>query len=240
MSFYRTLVVSDHWFASAARRCYRTVEQFSVPAPRIICVPFLWIVITLTYLWYFLYRVLVCEPLFKACCRSFGKNLHTGAHLHKIEGKGELILGDNVLIDGRCGFMFAALFSEAPTVSIGDNTGIGHNCYFIVGKRITIGKNCRISGHVRLFDSPGHPLDPEKRQAGFPPDLDSVRPITIGHNVWLGTGAVIFPGVTIGDNSVVSVQAVVMSDVPSNVLVAGNPARKILSLEPIRGGSAKV
>jgi maltose O-acetyltransferase len=109
-----------------------------------------------------------------------------------------------------------------------------------VGRRITIGKNCKIASHVRIFDSPGHPLDSEKRQAGFPPDLDSVRPITIGHNVWLGTGAVVFPGVTIGDNSIVSSNAVVMSDVPSGVLVSGNPARKVLSLEQIRSNSGKV
>jgi acetyltransferase-like isoleucine patch superfamily enzyme len=240
MSLYRTLATSDRWFATVARRCYRTVAQFSLPAPRVIFIPILWTVLTLRQLWYFAYRVLVCEPLFKVYCRSYGRNLHTGVYFHWIQGKGDLILGDNVLIDGKCGFTFAARFSDTPTLSIGDNTGIGHNCSFIVGSRITIGKNCKIASHVRIFDSPGHPLDSEKRQAGFPPDLDSVRPITIGHNVWLGTGAVVFPGVTIGDNSIVSSNAVVMSDVPSGVLVSGNPARKVLSLEQIRSNSGKV
>ena len=240
MSLYRTFVMSDHWFARVVRRCHHAVTQFSIPAPKVIFMPILWTVLILREFWYFVYRVLVCEPLFKAYCRSYGKNLHTGVYLHWIQGKGDLILGDNVLIDGKCAFTFAARFSETPTLSIGDNTGIGHDCSFIVGRGITIGKNCKIASRVRLFDSPGHPLDPEKGQAGFPPDLDNVRPITIGHNVWLGTGAVVFPGVTIGDNSVVSINAVVMSDVPSNVLVSGNPARKILSLQQIRDSSCKV
>jgi acetyltransferase-like isoleucine patch superfamily enzyme len=237
MSLYRTLAVSDHWFARVVRRCYRAMTQFSLPAPRVVFIPLLWAVLALRQSWSFMSRVLFCEPLFKVYCRSFGKNVHTGDYLHWIQGKGDLILGDNVLIDGKCSFVFAARFSEAPTLTIGDNTGIGHGCSFIVAKRITIGKNCRIAGGVRLLDSPGHPLDPEKREAGFPPDLESVRPITIGHNVWLGTGVIVFPGVTVGDNSVVSSYAVVMNDVPPNVLVAGNPARKLLSLEPTLSAS---
>ena len=239
MSLYRKLALSDHWFARAVRRCHRAVNRFSVPAPKLIFIPILSTVLVLRQLWYFVYRVFFCEPLFKAYCRSYGKSVHTDVYFHWIQGSGDLLLGDNVLIDGKCSFCFAARFSEAPTLSIGDNTSVGHHCTFVVGKRITIGKDCRIASDVLLFDSPGHPLDPEKRQAGFPPDLESIRPITIGNNVWLGTGAVIFPGVTVGDNSIVSVHAVVMSDVPSNVVVSGNPARKILSLEPNRTGPAK-
>ena len=240
MSLYRTIALSDHWLARVARRCYRAVTNLSVPAPRVIFLPILWTVLALRESWQFVYRVFVCEPLFKAYCRSYGKNLHTGVFLHWVQGKGDLLLGDNVLIDGKCTFIFASRFSDAPTLSIGDDTGIGHNCMFTVGKRITIGNNCRLASDVRLLDSPGHPLDPERRQAGFPPDLDSVRPITIGNNVWLGTGAVVLPGVTIGDNSIVSVHAVVVSDVPANVVVSGNPARRILSLEPVAEAAVKV
>jgi acetyltransferase-like isoleucine patch superfamily enzyme len=83
---------------------------------------------------------------------------------------------------------------------------------------------------VALFDVSGHPADPAERLAGKPAPLEEVRPITIGDNVWIGSGAVIYPGVMIGDNSIVSMGAVVMSSVPANTVVAGNPARQIRSL----------
>jgi acetyltransferase-like isoleucine patch superfamily enzyme len=59
-----------------------------------------------------------------------------------------------------------------------------------------------------------------------------VRPITLGDNVWVGRNAMIFPGVTVGEGSVVSAGAVVTSDVPPNTVVAGNPARRIASVAP--------
>jgi maltose O-acetyltransferase len=52
----------------------------------------------------------------------------------------------------------------------------------------------------------------------------------VGNNVWIGTGAIIFPGTSIGDNSVIATGSVVMSNVPASVVVAGNPARQILKI----------
>jgi acetyltransferase-like isoleucine patch superfamily enzyme len=54
-----------------------------------------------------------------------------------------------------------------------------------------------------------------------------VQPITIGDNVWIGRNALVFPGVTVGENSIVAAGAVVTSDVPPGSVVAGNPARRI-------------
>ncbi len=68
-----------------------------------------------------------------------------------------------------------------------------------------------------------HPLDPELRISG----LEFGKPVTIGNNVWLGGSSVITPGVTIGDNVVVAAGAVVVKDVPNNVVVGGNPAKII-------------
>jgi acetyltransferase-like isoleucine patch superfamily enzyme len=78
-------------------------------------------------------------------------------------------------------------------------------------------------------------MDPAARLAHLPPDPQSIKPVTIGNNVWVGMLAMIFPGVTIGDNSVVSAGAIVMSDVAPNTLVGGNPARKVMSLAPQPG-----
>ena len=62
--------------------------------------------------------------------------------------------------------------------------------------------------------------------------LESAKPITIGSDVWVGGGAIICPGVTIGDRSVIGAGSVVTRDIPSDVLASGNPARVIRALPP--------
>lgn len=226
-SVFRQLATSDHPTARFARRSYRGIARFSLPAPRVLFVPVLYLVLFLREVYYFVARVFFCEPLFKAYCASYGKGVRTGPFLHWVDGRGRIVLGDDVLVDGKCNFGFAARFAEAPTLTIGSHTGIGHNCSFAVGKAITIGEHCRIGQDVLMFDSSGHPSDPAARLAGAPPDPESVKPIVIERNVWIGRGAVIFPGVTIGENSVVAAHAVVLASVPANSLVIGNPARRM-------------
>jgi acetyltransferase-like isoleucine patch superfamily enzyme len=237
MSFYRTLALSDHWLPKALRRSRRAVANFGVPAPRFLVAPIYAALFISRHVWYFFYRVFVCEPLFKFHCASYGRNLHTGPFLHWLRGKGRLDIGDDVTIDGKCDFSFAVRYAEHPALVIGDRTGIGDGCLFTVAKRIQIGRNCRIANGVYMFDSPGHPTDPDRRRAGLPPDPEDVRPITIGDNVWIGTGTAIFPGVTVGDNSVIGVGSVVMNDVPANTVVMGNPARRVMSMEKHLAGN---
>jgi serine acetyltransferase len=224
------LARSEHPVARTIRGLYRLTGNFSVPAPTIIVKPLLWMFLAGRGAWHFFLRVFVCEPIFKAYCKKYGRGLHTDVFIHWITGKGDIILGDDVVVDGKCGFGFATRFTERPTLRIGDHTGIGHGCTFTVAKSVTIGSYCRIAGHVWIFDSPGHPSDPAKRLANLPPDPNDVRPVSIGDNVWIGQRAIIFPGVTIGENSIVGPAAVVTSDVPPNTVVFGNPARKIAAL----------
>ena len=226
----RTLALSNHWLPRLLRRCRKGVLNFGIPAPHVITVPLLHIFLVVRSTYYFVVRVFLCEPFFKAYCTQYGRGLHTGVFLHWIQGRGELIVGDNVLIDGKCSFSFAARFSEHPTLIIGDNTGIGHACSFTIGKRIAIGRHCRIAGQVWIFDSPGHPGDPIARMAGSPAANEEVKPIVIEDNVWIGERAIIMPGVTIGEGSIVASGAVVMTNVPRNTLVAGNPARQVQKL----------
>ena len=230
MGIYRSLALSNHPLARGARGAYRRVMRFSVPSPRWVFRPLLGIILGARSAYYFVMRVFICEPLFKACCARYGKDVHTGPHLHWIEGGGAIEVGDDVRLDGKCGIFFAARYSERPALIIGDHTGIGHNCAFVVGREIRIGRHCRIASSVQMFDSPGHPMEPEARRAGLPANAADVRPISIGDNVWIGSSSIIFPGVTIGDNSVVAMGAVVMNSVPPNVVVAGNPARQIASV----------
>lgn len=67
----------------------------------------------------------------------------------------------------------------------------------------------------------GHPVDPDLRRKVAQFNL----PVHIGSNVWIGAGAIILPGITIGDNSVIGAGSVVTKDVPANVVAVGNPCR---------------
>ena len=227
---YRYLALSDDRLARLARRVYRGLNSFSMPAPKAIVWPMLWTYLVVRSVYYWVMRVFICEPVFKAYCKQYGRGLHTGVFIHWIQGKGDIIVGDHVKIDGKCSIGFAARFSDVPTLTIGNNTGIGSSCSFTVGKRIDIGHDCRIASGVWVFDSPGHPVDPAARLAGLPPGDDQVRPVTIEDNVWIGGGSIIFPGVTIGNGSVIAAGSVVTGDVPPDTLVAGNPVRRIAAL----------
>jgi acetyltransferase-like isoleucine patch superfamily enzyme len=103
-------------------------------------------------------------------------------------------------------------------ISIGRNVFVNYGCSFDGMGGITIGDDVMIGPRVNLVTS-GHPLDPVERRHGI-----THGPITIKRNVWIGTGATILPGVTIGENSVVAAGAVVSRDVRPNCVVAGVPA----------------
>ena len=90
---------------------------------------------------------------------------------------------------------------------------------------ITIGDDVQIGPNVQLL-TPTHPVDAELRRAKW----EAAEPIAIEQNAWLGGGAIVLPGVTVGENAIVGAGAVVTKDVPPNVVVAGNPARVIRSL----------
>lgn len=196
----------------------------------IIVKPVLAVFLFLRAIYYWLFRVVVAEPFFKAYCRSYGENLRTDIYIHWIRGHGDIIVGDNVRFDGKCGITFAARYTTNPVLKVGSGTGIGNGCSLTIAKSISIGRNCRIAGDVWMFDSPGHASDPQARLNNRPPSPEEVKPIVIGDNVWVGGRAVIFPGVTIGNGSIISACAVVTGDVPAYSIVAGNPARRIGTL----------
>jgi acetyltransferase-like isoleucine patch superfamily enzyme len=225
-SSYKFLATSDHPVARAARGLRRGIQGLTLPAPRLLVKPMLWSFLGLRSVYYLGKRLLICEPLFKAYCQRYGRGIRTGVYIHWVQGKGDIILGDHVLIDGKCNFSFASRFSPRPTLTIGDATVVGHNCRFTVGKEITIGRHCLIASDVWIFDSPGHPADPDARLAGLPPAPTEVRPIVIEDNVWIGSRSIICPGVTIGTGSIVSAGSIVASDVPANTLMAGNSLRR--------------
>jgi acetyltransferase-like isoleucine patch superfamily enzyme len=227
ISLYNYIVNSKHPLARAARTIYHRINDFSIPAPTWIWRPVLVSFVAIRQIYYFLVRVFICEPLFKAYCTEYGRSVHTGVFLHWVQGRGRLIVGNDVVVDGKCSFTFAARYSNNPTLRIGDHVNIGHDTSFTIGREITIGNWVLIASGAEIFDTPGHPTDPALRRAGSPALPNDVRSIHIEDNAWIGHDARIFPGVTIGKGSVVAEGAQVMTNVPAYVIVAGNPARQI-------------
>ena len=124
---------------------------------------------------------------------------------------------------------------------------IGEGCYIeppfhsnFGGKHVHFGKNIYANFNLTLVDdthiyvgdytmfgpnvviaTAGHPILPELREKGYQYNMT----VRIGKNCWLGAGAIVLPGVTIGDNVVVGAGSIVTHDLPSNVVAVGNPCR---------------
>lgn len=107
-------------------------------------------------------------------------------------------------------------------VRLGTWVFLNYGCQLADVATITIGDHCQIGPNVQ-FLTPIHPVDPQRRQDRW----ETAAPITLRRNVWVGGGAIICPGVTIGDDTVVGAGAVVTKELPSRVLAVGNPARVV-------------
>ncbi|MEL6109667.1 MAG: acyltransferase [Planctomycetota bacterium] len=115
------------------------------------------------------------------------------------------------------------LVDAEATLHVGEKSFLGRGTELDVLDRVTIGEKVLIAPRVFITDH-SHKTDPGSAimQQGC-----EARSVTIGDDVWIGTGAVILAGVTIGDGAVVGAGAVVRHDVPGNEIWAGVPAKKI-------------
>lgn len=107
---------------------------------------------------------------------------------------------------------------------LGKHVFINHACSFLDLGGITLEDHVLIGPQVKLITE-NHPLDPEDRRALIG------KPILIKRNAWIGAGATILPGVTVGENAVVAAGAVVSKDVAANTVVGGVPAKFIKNTE---------
>ena len=114
-------------------------------------------------------------------------------------------------------------------IRIGNNVLCSPGSRISASDEITIGDAVMLARDVYITDSDWHTIYDRTVRAEAP------APVHIGDNVWLGDGSCVLKGVTIGENSVVAARAVVVKDVPANVVVAGNPARVVKELDPARG-----
>ena len=105
-------------------------------------------------------------------------------------------------------------------LEIGDDVFLNFNCVILDSFAVHIGSHTAIGPGVQILAA-DHPRDPAMRRE----HLQTGKPIKIGVNVWIGGGAIILPGVTVGDDAIIGAGSVVSRDVLPGTLVVGNPAR---------------
>ena len=109
-------------------------------------------------------------------------------------------------------------------LAIGAKTVLGQECTLSAYQHIEIGRECIIADRVMMIDFDHGMVEVERpiREQGI-----YKRDVNVGHNVWIGYGACLLRGVTVGSNSVIGTSAVVTSDMPENSVVGGIPAKVI-------------
>lgn len=110
-------------------------------------------------------------------------------------------------------------------IEVGDDVFFNFNCVVLDVCKVTLGDRVFVAPNVQFYPAT-HPLDAVERGKMF----EYGKPITIGSDVWIGGSAVLCPGVTIGDRTVIAAGAVVTKDFPADVVVGGNPAKVIKQL----------
>ena len=165
-----------------------------------------------------------CQPFLEV---GRGVRIDRGLRIRPYRGDGGKLrirlAGDNLI--GRY-----TTFQGVGSIEFGPNSYCRSHCLFDASERISIGANTRIADFVAIrdathtFDLPGVPLRNQPL---------ATSPVVVGSDVWIGHGAAILRGVTIGDGAIVGAGAVVTTDVPSNAIVGGVPAR-IIGARPVK------
>jgi acetyltransferase-like isoleucine patch superfamily enzyme len=160
---------------------------------------------------------------FEAVARTIklSATLNTSTDIHQIRNRLSEITGSEIDVSTTIFIPFHTNFGLHTR--IGKNVFINHGCSFLDIGGITIEDDVLIGPQVKITTE-NHPLDPADRETLL------LKPVRIKRNAWLGAGAIILPGVTVGENSVVAAGAVVSKDVPPNTVVGGIPAKTIRTL----------
>jgi hypothetical protein len=156
--------------------------------------------------------------------RKYGRKIHTN---------GLCFIGKKVTIEiGPLAHVYldrwswvgnrTKLRAHGGFIRIGSKTVLGEEITFSTYEEISIGRECVVADRVMFIDFDHIVADPEQaiRKQGL-----YSKPVRVGNNVWIGYGACILRGVTIGDGAVIGTNAVVTKDVPANAIVGGVPAK---------------
>jgi acetyltransferase-like isoleucine patch superfamily enzyme len=180
------------------------------------------------YKWLFTYIGSLCLKNL-----SLGKDCSFHAPVRCADGRGKLQIGGGNGFGYYCapklgdGALLIQPRKLSAEIIIGNNNWFSNNVSIIANEKIVIGTGCRIGDNVSFFDCDFHEIDPAHRGRSHGPTF----PVSIGNNVWIGSGVRVLKGVTIGDNSIVGAMSLVTKSIPPDCIAAGNPARVISQLQ---------
>ena len=161
-----------------------------------------------------------CPKIFEAVSHTIKLSvaLNTSTNVEQIRERLSEIIGQQ--IEGSTTIFTPFHTNFGKHIRIGKNVFINHACTFLDLGGIVIEDDVLIGPKVSIITE-NHPVNPNERKM-----LD-LKSVLIKRNAWIGANAIVLPGVTIGENSVVAAGAVVTKDVPANTVVAGVPAKVI-------------
>ncbi|MDB5024432.1 MAG: acetyltransferase [Mucilaginibacter sp.] len=152
---------------------------------------------------------------------ALSPTLNSATSIDEIREKLGVIIGTHL---DKSSTVFAPFYTNfGRFINIGKHVFINHACSFLDMGGITLEDHVLIGPKVNLITE-NHPLDTSIRRGMI------CKPILIKRKAWIGAGATILPGVTVGENAVVAAGAVVSKDVPANTIVGGVPAKVIKQL----------
>jgi acetyltransferase-like isoleucine patch superfamily enzyme len=181
-------------------------------------------------LWSRLKSIFYTTPLFSCRCESVGKHLQLSGLPH-VQGHALLYIGDNVRFSGNLAIT-SGRFHDRPTLRIGSRTFIGHNVSITCNQEVIIEDDVLIAAECRITDYDGHPASLERRVCNGLPAAEEIQPVRICKGAWIGFGALILKGVTIGAGGIVGANSVVTHNVPPYCTVAGSPAKVVKQVAP--------
>jgi len=166
------------------------------------------------------------------CIAGKGTVLYPDSRINNNQDRRAIRIGENSRLLCRLETM-----GHGGDISIGSYCFVGENTHIWSSSSVTIGDRVLISHDVNIHDTDSHALSAKLRHkhftdmfaTGHPRILEGVasRPIIIGDDAWIGFGATVLKGVTIGQGAVIGARSVVTKDVPAFTIVVGNPAREV-------------
>lgn len=171
---------------------------------------------------------------YRVILRILGRRFRAGARFRvfgrlSVRGPGEVVFGENVATWHRVN---AWTYSADAKLVIGDDVMMS-GTRFACTHDIRVGRSS-ILADASIYDTDFHSTRADRRSPSAP---IRVAPVDIGDNVWVAAGAILLPGTTIGENSVVGAGSVCMRGFPANKVILGNPAKVAMPIPSI-GGSA--
>ena len=173
---------------------------------------------------------------YRAIFRALGRRFHAGRRFRafgrlSVRGPGSVVFGDDVALWGRVN---AWTYSRDARIVIGDNVMMSGTRFGCVSE-IRVGRNS-ILADAGIRDTDFHSTRADRRSAGAPV---RVAPVDIGENVWVAAGAILLPGTSVGENSVIGAAAVCMRSFPANKVILGNPAKVAMPIPSIGDNEPK-